>query len=175
MNRKSFYLIILSALLFSLAYPPLPFGFAAYLCLVPLIMALESKAPWAAFRIGYIFGLISNVLLLFWVGWATVGGTAAAIILLCLYSAIPCWLYAFVQRRWREAAVFFFPFLWTAMEYLRSLSQMAFPWLNGLLREVTSTYAASMMMFAALGLVALLAGIFLKLDDMRKQSVLELP
>jgi len=147
MNRKSLYLTILSALLFSLAYPPLPFGFAAYLCLVPLIIALENKSPWAAFKIGYIFGLISNVLLLFWVGWATVGGTAAAIILLCLYTAILCWLYAFVQRKWREVAVFLFPFLWTAMEYLRSLSQMSFPWLN---LAYTQTYYLKLIQYASL-------------------------
>jgi MFS family permease len=61
------------------------------------------------------------------------------------------------------------------MTLIQNVGLMAFPWLNGLLREVTSTYTASMMMFATLGLVALLAGIFLKLDDMRKRSVLELP
>ncbi|MGD8628476.1 MAG: MFS transporter [bacterium] len=61
------------------------------------------------------------------------------------------------------------------MTLVQNVGLMAFPWLNGHLREMTSTYAASMMMFAALGLVALLAGIFLKLDDLGKQSVLELP
>ena len=147
MNRKSFHLTILSALLFSLAYPPLPFGFVAYLCLVPLIIALENKSPFAAFKIGYIFGLISNILLLFWVGWATVGGTAAAIILLCLYTAIVCWFYAHLLRRWKEAAVFLFPFLWTAMEYLRSLSQMSFPWLN---LAYTQTYYLKLIQYASL-------------------------
>lgn len=147
MNRKSFYLTILSALLFSLAYPPLALGFVAYFCLVPLIIALENKSPSAAFKIGYIFGLISNSLLLFWVGWATVGGTAAAIILLCLYTAILCWFYAHLQRSWREAGVFFFPFLWTTMEYLRSLSQMSFPWLN---LAYTQTYYLKLIQYASL-------------------------
>jgi apolipoprotein N-acyltransferase len=147
MNRKSFYLTILSALLFSLAYPPLPFGFVAYLCLVPLIVALEAKSPSAAFKIGYIFGLVSNSILLFWVGWATIGGTAAAIILLCLYTAILCWLYGLLRRRWKEGAVFFFPFLWVAMEYLRSLSQMSFPWLN---LAYTQTYYLKLIQYASL-------------------------
>ncbi len=147
MNRNSLYLTILSALLISLAYPPLPLGFVAYLCLVPLIIALESKSPSAAFKIGYIFGLISNSILLFWVGWATIGGTAAAIILLCLYTAILCWLYAHLQRRWREAGVFFFPFLWVAMEYVRSLSQISFPWLN---LAYTQTYYLKLIQYASL-------------------------
>lgn len=61
------------------------------------------------------------------------------------------------------------------MTLVQNVGLMAFPWLNGHLREVTETYGASIMMFAALGAVALLAGVFLKLDDMRKQAVLELP
>ncbi|MGB2769718.1 MAG: apolipoprotein N-acyltransferase [Candidatus Zixiibacteriota bacterium] len=147
MNRKSLYLTILSALLISLAYPPLPLGFVAYLCLVPLIIALESKSPFAAFKIGYIFGLISNSILLFWVGWATIGGTAAAIILLCLYPAILCWLHGLLQRRWKEGAVFFFPFLWVAMEYVRSLTQVSFPWLN---LAYTQTYYLKLIQYASL-------------------------
>ncbi|NIO12205.1 MAG: hypothetical protein GTO40_30970, partial [Deltaproteobacteria bacterium] len=98
----------------------------AYLSVVPLIAALENKSPPGAFGMGYIFGLVSNSLLLFWVGWATVGGTIAALLLLCLYTAFACWFYALVQRRWQEGAVFFFPFIWVAMEYARSLTQMSF-------------------------------------------------
>jgi MFS family permease len=61
------------------------------------------------------------------------------------------------------------------MTLIQNVGLMAFPWLNGLLRELTATYTASMAMFAGLGLIALLAGVFLKLDDMRRQSLLELP
>lgn len=147
MSKKTLYLTLLSALLFSLAYPPLPLGFMAYLCLVPLLITLENKSPWSAFKIGYIFGLISNSLLLFWVGWATVGGTAAAIILLCLYTAILCWLYGLLQRRWKEGAIFFLPFMWVAMEYVRSLTQMSFPWLN---LAYTQTYYLKLIQYASL-------------------------
>ncbi len=61
------------------------------------------------------------------------------------------------------------------MTLIQNVGLMAFPWLNGLLREVTETYTASMLMFAGLGMIALLAAIYLKLDDMRRQALLELP
>lgn len=147
MNRKDFYLLSLSALLFSSAFPPLPLGFVAYFSLVPLIIALEDKKPSEAFRIGYLFGLISNSLLLFWVGWATVLGTVAALVLLCLYNAFLCWFYSLIQKRSKETAVFFFPFLWVAMEYVRSLTEMSFPWLN---LSYTQTYYLKLIQHASL-------------------------
>ena len=90
MKRKDIYLVCLSAILFSAGFPPSPLGFVAYFSLVPLLMALENKSPGPSFGIGYLFGLISNTLLLFWVGWATIGGTIAALVLLCLYTAFLC-------------------------------------------------------------------------------------
>ncbi|MGB8658003.1 MAG: apolipoprotein N-acyltransferase [Candidatus Zixiibacteriota bacterium] len=147
MRKRDFYLASLSALLFSLAFPPLHVGFASYFSLVPLMVALENKSPSSAFKMGYVFGLISNSLLLFWVGWATIPGAAAAIMLLCLYTAFLCWFYSFIGRRWTEGAVFFFPFLWVAMEYARSLSEMSFPWLN---LSYTQTYYLKLIQHASL-------------------------
>ncbi len=148
MNKKDFYLTSLSAFLFSLAFPPLPLGFVAYFCLVPLLVALEKKSRTSGFRIGYFFGLISNSALLFWVGWATVPGTVAAIFLLCLYTAILCWVYTAMQKRWKNQAIFFFPFLGVAMEYVRSLTEISFPWLN---LSYTQTYYPMLIQYASLG------------------------
>lgn len=147
MTRKDLYLVLLSAILLGAAFPPSPLGFLAYVSLVPLMIALENKSPGAAFGIGYLFGLVSNVLLLFWVGWATVGGTIAALVLLCLYTAFLCWFYSLVQRRWRATAVLIFPFLWVAMEYTRSLTEMSFPWLN---LSYTQTYYLKLIQYASL-------------------------
>lgn len=147
MTRKDLYLLFLSAILFSAAFPPSPFGFVAYFSLVPLVIVLEKKRPAVAFRIGYLFGVISNSLLLFWVGWATVGGTIAALVLLCLYTAFLCWFYALVQKRWHQGALFFLPFLWVAMEYARSLTEMSFPWLN---LSYSQSYYIKLIQYASL-------------------------
>ncbi|MCJ7577023.1 MAG: hypothetical protein MUO91_01070, partial [candidate division Zixibacteria bacterium] len=107
MLKKDWFLVISSALLMSLAYPPLPFGFVIYFALVPLIFALEGKGLFDAFKIGYIFGLVSNSILLFWIGWATVFGAFTAILLLCFYTAILTWFYASVQKKWGKCSLFF--------------------------------------------------------------------
>jgi apolipoprotein N-acyltransferase len=122
-------------------------GFVAYFSLVPLIIALEDKSPSFAFILGYVFGLISNSLLLFWVVWATALGTAAAILLLCLYNALLCWFYSLMQKRWGQTAVFLFPFLWVAMEYARSLTEISFPWLN---LSYTQTYYLKLIQHVSL-------------------------
>ena len=147
MTKRDLYLTLLSALLLSLAFSPSPLGFVAYFFLIPLIIALRGKSLSSAFKIGYIFGLISNSILLFWIGWATVPGAVAAIVILCLYTAFLFWLYALVQKRWGNVALFFLPFLWVAMEYFRSLSQASFPWLN---LSYTQTYYLPLIQHASL-------------------------
>jgi apolipoprotein N-acyltransferase len=152
MRKKDWFLVISSALLMSLAYPPLPFGFVIYFALVPLIFALEHKGLFDAFKIGYIFGLVSNSILLFWIGWASAFGAVAApgaiaaILLLCLYTAILTWFYGLVQRRWGMNSLFFLPFLWVAMEYVRSLTEISFPWLN---LAYTQTYYLKLIQYAS--------------------------
>jgi MFS family permease len=48
-----------------------------------------------------------------------------------------------------------------------------FPWLNGLLRDMTQTYTASMIMFSLLGVVGLIFSIFLLRADKREGGRLE--
>ncbi len=146
MSKKDWFLVIFSALLMSTAYPPLRSGFVIYLALVPLIFALENKGPSDAFKIGYLFGLVSNSLLLFWIGWATVFGAAAALVLLCLYTAFLAWFYALVRKKWGTRALFLLPFLWVSMEYVRSLTEISFPWLN---LAYTQTYYLSLIQYAS--------------------------
>jgi apolipoprotein N-acyltransferase len=146
MLKKDWYLVIFSGLLMSLAYPPLPFGFVIYFALVPLLLALEKKGLSDAFKIGYLFGLVSNLLLLFWIGWATVPGAVAALVLLCLYTAFLAWFYALVQKKVGKASLFFLPFLWVAMEYVRSLTEISFPWLN---LAYTQTYYLKLIQYAS--------------------------
>ncbi|MFQ6032461.1 MAG: apolipoprotein N-acyltransferase [Candidatus Zixiibacteriota bacterium] len=146
MLKKDWLLVILSAFLMSLAYPPLPFGFVIYFALVPLIFASENKRHSDAFKIGYLFGLVSNSILLFWIGWATVFGAGAAILLLCLYTALLIWFYALVQKKWGASSLFLLPFLWVTMEYVRSLTEISFPWLN---LAYTQTYYLNLIQYVS--------------------------
>lgn len=142
-------LILLSAIMFSAGFAPLPFGFLAYICLVPLFFVAKDKGFKRGFRLGYLFGFELSVFALYWVisfafnssqritlinptFTASVYGLFCFLGMTVLHSlfyaalfSLFCWLY----RRHR-VLIISFPFIWTAVEYLRTMSQFAFPWTN---------------------------------------------
>ncbi len=59
------------------------------------------------------------------------------------------------------------------MTAIQSVGLALFPWLNGLLRTLTKSYTASMLMFASLGFVGLIFAILLKRADAREGGGLE--
>jgi hypothetical protein len=61
------------------------------------------------------------------------------------------------------------------MTLIQNVGLMAFPWLNGMLRERTQGYGSSMLMFAALGVVALGFALMLRKADRREHGILESP
>ncbi len=146
-HNKTLHFTLISALLFSLSFPPFPTGFLAYFALVFLFFALEGKGGWESFKLGYIWGLVTNVLLLYWITWATLPGVLGVILILSLYTAFLFLFYSWVQKAFGEKAVFFMPFLWVMMEYGRSLFEIGFPWLN---LSYTQTYYLSLIQYASM-------------------------
>ena len=61
------------------------------------------------------------------------------------------------------------------MTAVQNIGLAVFPLLNGLLRDITKTYTASMLMFASLGFVGLVFAVLLKRADARAGGVLENP
>ena len=61
------------------------------------------------------------------------------------------------------------------MTLIQNIGLMLFPWLNGWLRERTQDYSASMLMFTALGVAALVFGVSLWIWNRRRGGVLEVP
>lgn len=57
--------------------------------------------------------------------------------------------------------------------FIQNIGLALFPWLNGLLRDSTQTYTASMVMFASLGLFGLFFAIMLKKADKSGGGILE--
>jgi len=57
--------------------------------------------------------------------------------------------------------------------FIQNIGLALFPYLNGLLRDTTQTYTASMIMFASLGIVGLIFAILLKRSDLKIGNVLE--
>ena len=61
------------------------------------------------------------------------------------------------------------------MTMVQNVGLASFPWFNGMLREATHTYTASMMMFASLGIVGFVFAILLRRNDTRMGGILEHP
>ncbi|MCK5379249.1 MAG: MFS transporter [Acidobacteria bacterium] len=61
------------------------------------------------------------------------------------------------------------------MTVIQNIGLGAFPAFNGILRDITQEYTASMVMFAALGVVGLVFAVLLKRADARAGGILEAP
>ncbi|MBN1755276.1 apolipoprotein N-acyltransferase [bacterium] len=130
MNKKSILLIIFSGILFGLAFPPLQLGFLAYFALIPLLFALANKTKGQGFILGYLFGLIRTLLLIWWVSIVTFWGMIGACILLGVFTGFFGMVYSWIYGKNKTVAFFSVPFLWVAMEYALSVGEISFPWLN---------------------------------------------
>lgn len=146
-------LILLSAILFILAYPPSPLGFLGYFCLVPMLIVVTGKGFKSGFWKGYLFGVIQGAVLLYWVGmgirsyaasadlegnlfleiflwWiAPVGAPIALAMIHALFLALLFGIYGWITKA-STKYIFSFPFIWISVEYLRTISEFAFPWIQ---------------------------------------------
>jgi cyanate permease len=59
------------------------------------------------------------------------------------------------------------------MTMIQNIGLALFPFLNGMLRDRTASYTASMVMFASLGVVGLVFALLLKRSDASVGGVLE--
>lgn len=162
--RNKLILIILSAIFTALAFPPYKFGFLIYISPVLLLYLLDEASLKEAFGIGYVWGSVFNMALLYGVFWATVPGTFGAIIILALVPAFQCWLYRLVARRSAVLGLILWPLLWVAFDYLRTFSELNFPWSDFAytqsyylpliqISEVTGLYGVSLMIYIVNALI----------------------
>ena len=118
-----------AGVLVALAMPPLPLGFLAPVGIAIWLWALSDCAT--PFRSGVLFGVGFCTLTLFWIGWVTVPGTVALILISAAeYGLLAATYRRLIQRRSEWAALLFFPALWVLLEKLRATGFIGFPWLN---------------------------------------------
>lgn len=122
--------LLIAALLFSLSFEPSPLWFLAYFFVPVFIFAIRDLGFREGFKSGYLFGMMISFLTLYWVVYVTVIGVILLIILHSLYYAIIGAMLAAGTKRFGTRGLLFLPFVWVAIEYLRSLTQVSFPWLN---------------------------------------------
>ncbi len=135
--------LVLGAALVPLAYPPLHLLIPSFVCLVPAAILLmrgssEQRPGLAGFAQGFWFGLLSNVLLLYWMPVALWRYTplatpafALATIGLGVYTGVTFGLTRWVVRKTGLPMVVVLPTLWTAKEWLLGHQGLiSLPWLG---------------------------------------------
>lgn len=128
LRRHTLLLCVISGLLLALSFPRYHLGFLGFFCLVPFLFAFTQRQYEPSFGRGLVMGLVLYGGTFFWIAWVTFPGALGAIGLLSLYLGLFAVIFQFVLKRWGLVALWAFPFFWTAMEYLRSLGQLGFPW-----------------------------------------------
>jgi apolipoprotein N-acyltransferase len=122
-----------SAVLLTLCFPVIDLGWLAWISLVPLLVSISGEKPHYAFFLFYICGLafflgIGNWLfqihgykILHHAIWGTY---------LAIYFGLFGLAFSFISKRWGVLpSLVASPFLWVALEYIRSnMGFMAFPW-----------------------------------------------
>ncbi|MBC8183437.1 apolipoprotein N-acyltransferase [candidate division KSB1 bacterium] len=145
--KKKMLLSLFTAVLLSLSFPPLALGFLAYFALIPFFLLLENLSYKESIRWGYLTGFFTNIGTLYWIGWVTPPGAFAAILYLPIYFIFYSVLHTFLRKRLGNKYLFIcVPFLWTGMEFIRSLGVLGFPW-NSL--AYTQTYYLSLIQYVS--------------------------
>lgn len=122
-------LALLSGLLIAAAFPPFDVGWLAWIALAPLVLAIHSRPLPQAFGLGFLTGAVAFGIIL---GWVRVFGilpwvllTAYLALFPAAFAAVSRWVIP-GRRAWQW--VWVAAAAWTALEYLRSVGVIGFPW-----------------------------------------------
>lgn len=149
MNAKYALFAALSGAFLGLAFPPYPFGFLAIVAFVPILFLFETRQLLKhKFLYLYITFFLYHAIANWWIGswqsetdpYLTVSGIA-----LCFahpfFFFIPFWFYFHIRKSFgSKVALWTFPLGWVAFEWLHSLGEASYPWLNIGYTQLYNTY-----------------------------------
>lgn len=126
--KRNIILSLLTAFLMACAFPPFRTGFIGWFALLPYFLLLEDKTVREGLRWSYLTGLFICITTLYWIGHVTQAGFIGAILIIPLYLTLYGLIHIGLRRQSGDKAWFLLPFVWLAIEYLQSRSELAFPW-----------------------------------------------
>ncbi len=138
-RKRFFWYSVLSGILLGISFPPIPLPLLAFVAFIPLIFVLNEKDGFGELnRYTYLFGVVFNIITLYWVGsWTAdadpflmIGGSILVFFNPIFYM-IPSSLFYFSKKAFgNKAALLLFPLFWIAYEYAYTLTDLRFPWLT---------------------------------------------
>lgn len=131
MNKKRYFLILISAVLMSLSFHPIGLHFFAWFAFVPLLFAVNEINPAKVFKAGIIFGFLFSLLSLFWLVFLQIETNIKilmlfGLILLFLYFGI---YYGMSFLIMKKTGIWSLPFVIAGLEFVRGTGELGFPWL----------------------------------------------
>ena len=124
-----YWYCILLGLGLSFSFPPFYTGFLAYGGLIPVLYWSTHGSLRNAFNCGYWWGFGFVVGALYWIINSTLLGAVMSFWFLPYFNAATVLLCRWLYRRYGGFFFIVFPFIWTAIEYVRTLGVYGFPWL----------------------------------------------
>ena len=127
-----------SGILLTLGFPKYNLSFAAWVALIPLLVAVQDKNVRQTLALGFICGLVHYLTTLYWIRYVVYyyGGLPVVLavlilLLLCCYLAVYPALFALAahrlaHRRWLW--VLGLPVVWVTLEWIRAHLLTGFPW-----------------------------------------------
>jgi apolipoprotein N-acyltransferase len=129
--------LILAGIVTGLSLPPTPFGFLAWVGLVPLIDSwLKSPSPLRSAYYGFLWSLGYLFVGMYWLAfnngtfwWAASMSMIAAVLFLSLNYMLIGWWFGWLHRKLGRITLWILPMLWISVEFLRSFGSLGFPWI----------------------------------------------
>lgn len=139
MNKiPNYILIISSAVLLWLGFPPFGFTGSIFLGIIPLLeleKRYEHGKGWRFFGALYLSLLLWNILATWWVMNSTIPGAIVMLVLNSLFMCVPWLLYRKAKHKIGDPAQYLLVVFWLLYEYLHHRWDLSWPWLtlgNGL-------------------------------------------
>uniref|UniRef100_A0A7C4GA50 Apolipoprotein N-acyltransferase n=1 Tax=candidate division WOR-3 bacterium TaxID=2052148 RepID=A0A7C4GA50_UNCW3 len=124
--------LVAAGLALGLAFAPFPFRFLAFFSIVPLFWIIDRPDCRRPFLWGWLFGSAAAAFHLWWVWFLLVPVETITrillnlgVVLLFAYLGLYVGLFALLVRR---LGIWSAPLVWPILEFLRSRTQIAFPW-----------------------------------------------
>lgn len=116
----------------SLSFHPLGLHFLAWFGLIPLLFATQDTRPSFAFKSGIIFGFLFSLFSLFWLVFLQIETNIKilmlfGLVLLFLYIGL---FYGTSLLIAGNIGLWFLPFIFTGLEFIRGIGELGFPWLS---------------------------------------------
>ncbi|MCP4723958.1 MAG: apolipoprotein N-acyltransferase [bacterium] len=144
-NIRTYGIALISGIILSFSFPPYPLGFIAYFSLIPVMYWIRTGSLSFQFRLGYVWGFGFQTALLFWIFNSDVGGALMTCFFVPVYTGLFFLICRFLFLRFGMLFFFIFPFIWTSIEYLRSVGVLGFIWMS---LAYTQTYYLPFIQFA---------------------------